>query len=266
MVGIGPVNQIEPVDLHRARRQLHRLAAPRQVVGALALDLDCGEAGRHLLDPTDEARQQGGDLGARRAQRAGREHLALGVVGGARLAQAGGEAVVLAPFHDVRDGLGRLAQGQRQHAGRQRVEGAAVADLARLVIRRTRLTAAVEVIPSGLSRHSQPWIGCPVDLARAIVVLVAAHRRALLASRASMCAASANERSGPERQIRRVFEPHASRHLAAQLRGDALQRLQALRAQLPPSSVTNTTAWRRSGLMRTSDTVKRTSASPGSRQ
>ena len=58
MVRIGPLDQIEPLDLHRARRQLHRFAAPRQIVRALALDLDCGEAGRHLLDPTDEARQR----------------------------------------------------------------------------------------------------------------------------------------------------------------------------------------------------------------
>ena len=58
MVGIGPLDQVEALDLDRARRQLDRFAAPRQVVGALALDLDRGEAGRHLLDPTDEARQR----------------------------------------------------------------------------------------------------------------------------------------------------------------------------------------------------------------
>ena len=63
MVGIGPLDQVEAVDLDEARRQIDRFAAPRQIVGALAFDLDCGEAGRHLLDPTDETRQRRFDLG-----------------------------------------------------------------------------------------------------------------------------------------------------------------------------------------------------------
>ena len=75
------------------------------------------------------ARQRRADRLVGRPDVAGRGDLALAVVGRARFAEAQGEAVFLAAVHDERDGLGRLAQGDRQDAGRQRIERAAMARL-----------------------------------------------------------------------------------------------------------------------------------------
>ena len=104
----------------------------RQVVGALAVDLDGRERRRRLQDLAGEARQQRLDGLARRAHVAGGDDLALGVVGVGGRAPAHGEAVVLGAVDGVGHGLGRLAQRDRQDAGRQRVERAGVAGLARI--------------------------------------------------------------------------------------------------------------------------------------
>ena len=54
------------VNLDRARLQFDGLAVARQIIGALALDLDRGILRRDLLDQAGEARQQGPDrLGGR---------------------------------------------------------------------------------------------------------------------------------------------------------------------------------------------------------
>ena len=89
-------------------------------------------------------------------------------------------------------------------------------------------------MPWGLSRHSQPWIGSPRDLTPRH------HRprgsradRGALLGEQRLDARGLGERAvGAERQIRRVLEPHPAGHLAAQLRGRALQRLQPLGLQL----------------------------------
>ncbi len=47
------------MNLDRARLQLDGLAVARQIVGALALDLDRGILRRRLLDQAGKARQQG---------------------------------------------------------------------------------------------------------------------------------------------------------------------------------------------------------------
>ena len=54
---------------------------------------------------------------------------AVGVVGVARFAETQGEVVELGAVHDVGHGLGGRAEGDRQQAGGQRVERAAVAGL-----------------------------------------------------------------------------------------------------------------------------------------
>ena len=45
------------VHRHRARFELHVLPRPDAGVGALAVDLDRADRGRHLLDLADELRQ-----------------------------------------------------------------------------------------------------------------------------------------------------------------------------------------------------------------
>ena len=53
------------VNFDRTRLQVDGLAVARQVIGALALDLDGGVLRRDLLDQAGELRQQGPDfLGA----------------------------------------------------------------------------------------------------------------------------------------------------------------------------------------------------------
>ena len=56
VVGVRASDELEPVDLDRARREFDRLAVAGEIVGALALDLDGGKARRHLLDRAGEAR------------------------------------------------------------------------------------------------------------------------------------------------------------------------------------------------------------------
>ena len=82
--------------------------------------------GTCAIVPVNAGRQAGSrrPSGARRAVA---DHLALGVVGVALLAPAHREAVALAPVHHERDGLGRLAERERQEARGERIERAGVA-------------------------------------------------------------------------------------------------------------------------------------------
>ena len=83
--------------------------------------------------------------------------LPFGVVGVALFAPAHGEAVGLAAVHDERNGLGRLAERDRQAAGGERIERAGMAGRLAANSRLTTETAWVEVMPIGLSSTSQPW-------------------------------------------------------------------------------------------------------------
>ena len=127
VVGVGRLDQIEAVDVDRARLELHHLAVAGEVIGALAVDLDGREARRHLRDGAGEARQQRADRLGRRPQLARRRDAPFGVVGVALLAPAHREAVALAAVHDERDGLGRLAERDRQEARGERIERAGMA-------------------------------------------------------------------------------------------------------------------------------------------
>src|SRR5919106_6954815 len=99
------------------------------------------------------------------------------------------------------------------------------------VMRRTRLTASVEVMPAGLSRHSQPWIGRP--LGRAIAVLAVRSDGGPLLREQRLDARRLGERGiGAKLQVRRVLEPQAARELAAQERRRPAQRFQALGTEL----------------------------------
>ena len=87
MVGIGPLDQRQPLDLDRARRELDRLAPACQIVGPLAVDLDRGEARRDLQDRADEGRQGLLDRSGAGPLGALRRDLAFAIVGAARLAE-----------------------------------------------------------------------------------------------------------------------------------------------------------------------------------
>ena len=133
VIGIGDVNEGEASGFRPggpATRPSRRRGRGRR--RARLSTLIAEKLRRHLLDGAGVARQQRLDRLARWPLRAGRNDLAVGVVGVARLAPAHGEAVGLAAVHHERNGLGRLAERDRQAAGGERVERAGVAGALRL--------------------------------------------------------------------------------------------------------------------------------------
>ena len=131
-IGVERFDQVQPVDDDLPRRRFDRRAGPRQPVGALAVHPDGGEGRRRLRDLADEGGQGAVDFGCGGPPAAGRDDRALAVVGVPRLAPADGKAVGFPPVHHEGDGLGRLAQGDRENAGGQRVEGSGMAGLLRV--------------------------------------------------------------------------------------------------------------------------------------
>ena len=120
----------ELVDRHRPGRQLGRGARPGQPVGALAVDLDRADRGRHLLDLA-------GEPGHRRHERfrgnvrrgGGAGDLALGVVRAGRLAEPDRGVVFLLGQRQVAEQPGGLLHADHQDAGRHRVQRPGVAHL-----------------------------------------------------------------------------------------------------------------------------------------
>jgi hypothetical protein len=127
----GRETQFQAIDHHLAWFQVDGLARAREIIGPLPADLQRREGRRRLLDMAGEPGQGGTDRLIARPILAGGGDGAFAVVGRARLAEAQGEAVLLASVHHEGNGLGRLAQGDRQDAGRQRIERAAMARLFR---------------------------------------------------------------------------------------------------------------------------------------
>src|SRR5258708_15384506 len=109
------------------RLQLDALAVARQIIGALALDLDRGISRRDLLDQAGEPRQQATDRLSGGPAVAGLDNPALGIVGIAFLAPGDRKAIALAAVHHERNGLGGLAQGDRQAPGDWRSQRPGVA-------------------------------------------------------------------------------------------------------------------------------------------
>src|SRR3546814_12964107 len=95
-------------------------------------DVCSSDLRRDLLDLAGELRQHGADLRGLWPVRVLFDDATLGIVGLGGLAPAQGEAIALPPVHNVGDRLGGLSEGDRQQAAGQRIESAAVADLARL--------------------------------------------------------------------------------------------------------------------------------------
>jgi hypothetical protein len=82
-----------------------------------------------LHDVAAEGGQCSVDLGVGRADVGGGGDLAVGVVGVARFAEAEREAVELRSIHDIGHGLGGSTKSDRQDAGGERIERAAVTGL-----------------------------------------------------------------------------------------------------------------------------------------
>ncbi|SUJ31561.1 Uncharacterised protein [Sphingomonas paucimobilis] len=122
------------MNRHTATRENHLFASARQVIGALAVDLQRGIGGRHLVDRPGETRQHRLQRLAGRAHIALRHHLSLGVQRRSLHAETDGEVIHLVAVEHPPGQLGRLAHRDRQYAGRQRIERAAMADLDPLAI------------------------------------------------------------------------------------------------------------------------------------
>jgi len=127
VIGVRDVNQLEAVNFDRAGGQLDHFAVPGEVIGALAIHFDRRIARRHLRDRPGIGRKQRLDGLAGGPRGAGFGHRAVGVVAVALLAPAHGKAVGLAAVHDEGNGLGRLAERNRQAARGERVERAGMA-------------------------------------------------------------------------------------------------------------------------------------------
>lgn len=117
------------MDRHRSRLHLHLLPLAGEVIGALAVDQDRAIGRRRLLDGAGEARQDGFQLRQRRAHLAFRDDLPLQIERIGLRAEGDGEVVNLVAVEHPAGELGRLADRDRQHPGRQRIERAAMADL-----------------------------------------------------------------------------------------------------------------------------------------
>src|SRR5271155_16500 len=117
MIRIRRFEQIEPIYGYRARGDFDRRAVPRQVVSPLAVNLYGRKARRHLFDRSDKARQQSLDRGRRGAALARVHDTAFGIVGVAFLTPSHGEGIGLSTVDHEGNGLGRLAERDRQTAG-----------------------------------------------------------------------------------------------------------------------------------------------------
>src|SRR6478672_8086397 len=81
LVGRRHCGKFQAMDFDRAGAQLYRLAVAREIVGALALDLDRRKARRNLLDGAGEARELRADGVFARARVAFLRDAAFRVVG-----------------------------------------------------------------------------------------------------------------------------------------------------------------------------------------
>src|SRR5947207_14777809 len=102
------------VDLDRPRLQRDALAVARQIIGALALDLDGGVLRRDLLDQAGEPRQQVQDPVRGGPDIAGLGEPALGVVCFSFLASSDRKSIAVPAVYFERSRLGILTQAHWQ--------------------------------------------------------------------------------------------------------------------------------------------------------
>jgi hypothetical protein len=129
---IRHVDEFEPVDLHGTRFELDGFTLAREIVSALAVDLDRREGGWSLHDLADEGREECLDRITRRRDIAAFDDLTFRVVGIGFGAPSYGEAIGFLAVDRVRDRFGRLAERDRQDTRGEWIERAGVARLLRL--------------------------------------------------------------------------------------------------------------------------------------
>ena len=112
--------------------QLDLLAVAHPLVGALAVDLDRRDGGRHLLDVADERRPAPRGPSPRRGRRSATVATTSPSASSVVVATPSriGGVVRLLGQHQVAEQPGGPVDAEHQHAGGHRVEGAGVADLA----------------------------------------------------------------------------------------------------------------------------------------
>ena len=130
VVPIGHGDQSQRGDLHGAAGQNGRHGSPGKGIGAPPIYLDRGIDRRRLPNSTGEARQHGLDFRATRPRSGFADDRTFTVVGVASDTPTDTESVVLPVAHRISDGLGRLAERQRQNAGCEGVERACMSDFA----------------------------------------------------------------------------------------------------------------------------------------
>src|SRR5690606_16509944 len=132
VIAIRHFDQLEVDDVDLARLERDLLPITGKIVGALAVHLDSGVNRGRLVDQADEAGQDRLDLLAAGPPITAGDDFALGIVTIGRFPPTNGEAIGFLAFHYPCDSLGRLAKGQREKPGRQRVQRPPVAYFARI--------------------------------------------------------------------------------------------------------------------------------------
>src|SRR3984893_18361517 len=123
------IYEIEGADRHRTRGQLRRLATTRQIVGALAIDLDRRIGWRQLLDRPGKPRQQREDAGGGGPRVRLRGNVAVGIVSVGFNAPAHRKAIDFFAILNERHGFCCLAKSYRQNPRGERVERSGVSSL-----------------------------------------------------------------------------------------------------------------------------------------
>ena len=132
MIRIRAGQQRQAFDPQRAGGDIHHFALARQIIGALAIDLDGGILRRGLQDFTPEGGQRRLDLRIRRAAVRGGDDAAFGIIRGGGGPEAHLETIAFQRIGDVGHGLGRFAQRHGQNPRRRRVQRAGMTRLLRL--------------------------------------------------------------------------------------------------------------------------------------
>ena len=129
MVPIGDCGEPQLGNFHRPCGRHGRFAGPGELISASPTDLDRRIGRRPLQNGAGKSGEDRLDRLAARPRRALAGDLALAVVGCAGDTPADAKAVALAAGHCISGSFGRLAEGDRQYARRERVESARVSDL-----------------------------------------------------------------------------------------------------------------------------------------
>ncbi len=129
VVRIGNCGEPQLGNFHRPYRWRGRFAGPGELISASPTDLDRRIGRRPLQNGAGKSGEDRLDRLAARPRRGFAGDLALAVVGRAGDTPADPKAVALAAGHRISGSFGRLAEGDRQYARRERVESARVSDL-----------------------------------------------------------------------------------------------------------------------------------------